>query len=251
MLVSRPTLHVRERAAAMSALPTEEYMALPGDDAEESAVDPPSAEEASLRARVAALNAKVRQDPTDVDAWIALVEVQELTPDGSGSEGGKKRHARSGAAAARLAMERQMAILERAQGHLPENEVLALGFMRLAGLVWESARVLNAWDSVLRRCKTSFAVKRAYVDYRMSQFATFTVDECGAILLLELYVCLSFTGLVATIVSLLRQLETFRDEAPMEGRMAVEEQMVYMIARASRLYIDAGAYAGLFVCMLT
>lgn len=129
-----------------------------------------------------ALHARLQDEPTDVDAWMSLVELQaELV--GPATSTHAERHA---ATLARL----QLAVVERALQAAPANGTsltMRLVQLRIAadhGL-WDKEQLECTWRSLLAQPRPALddtvAAWQAYASFRASDAANFRVDDMVAV----------------------------------------------------------------------
>ena len=127
-------------------------------------------EEEALRARVAALNQRVHEHPSDVQAWLALVELQEeavcIHDDYQQAAQTQRRTA--------LVRDIQAAVLDRAVEKNPACLELQLAQLQLGALLWEPPKLAQQWKRLLFLHPNKPDVWRAYLQHRATTLRTYS-----------------------------------------------------------------------------
>ncbi|KAG8161643.1 hypothetical protein KVR01_008630 [Diaporthe batatas] len=168
---------------------------------------------------------RVKDHPEDVEAWMALVELQEslLRLDEHA------RQERSDDEAKGLASIR-VSLLEEALPSAPDKkgrERLLLRLMREGSRVWGSKTLAKRWAEVSRE-DDSFAMWKAHLDHRLSNMATFTYGELKKVHVERL--------------QLLRQRLADNDMSSTDtlSSVGICNELVYVFLRTTRFIQDAG-----------
>ncbi|KAK7991144.1 hypothetical protein PG990_015424 [Apiospora arundinis] len=146
----------------------EEY----GSDADESRgrdLDDP------IKARTVQLSERVRHHPEDIEAWLALVEHQDTLLHVR-----ERDSQRPTQAEIRSFADIKLSMLEKALPHctLPEQrETLILHTMAEGAKIWDSKALAKRWEDVVREQSSSFAIWKAYVDFRQTTLSTLKYED--------------------------------------------------------------------------
>jgi hypothetical protein len=111
------------------------------------------------------------ENPTNVDAWISFIKLQDdlaLSLLGASSQALRNVEKRI--------HNKKMAIVERALEEVPDSDRLLAIVMNLKSLDSDSRQMLGEWDIILRKHPYSFDLCREYLNYRMGNAASFTLE---------------------------------------------------------------------------
>ncbi|XP_075386898.1 nuclear exosome regulator NRDE2 [Tenrec ecaudatus] len=154
---------------------------LQGQGPMEQELKPPGAQadpaSALLKAKVEELNRKVRENPRDIQLWLAFVAFQDEVAQSPGpyatEAGGQEKRKRS----LKLLLEKKLAILERAIGSNPSSVALKLARLQLCAEFWEPATLLKEWQTLVFLHPNDAALWQRYLLFCQSQFSTFSVSK--------------------------------------------------------------------------
>ncbi|XP_067894670.1 nuclear exosome regulator NRDE2 [Heterodontus francisci] len=135
----------------------------------------------TMMARVEKFNRMLREDPGDVQNWMKFVHFQDelmrspnpYTATAAESEKRKRLH--------RVALEKKLAILERAIESNPNNadlKVARLGFCKES---WEPSNLVTEWKKVVFLHPNNTALWQRYLLFCQSQFSTFSTSKVNGI----------------------------------------------------------------------
>lgn len=166
---------IEERSMAKDAM-TDEAADL--DTATDDDDDVDHASGAQIRHENAILTQKAKLQPTDVDAWLALIEHQAkmifTDPDVSHATARSKR----------ALADIRLAIYDQALRHItlgqPGNARLLLGMLEEGALVWESSKLVNKWRGILEANPGSVELWVKYLDFVQSSHTGFRFENCKA-----------------------------------------------------------------------
>ncbi|XP_064427543.1 nuclear exosome regulator NRDE2 isoform X2 [Mirounga angustirostris] len=134
-------------------------------------------ERALLKAKVEEFNRRVRENPHDIQLWMAFVAFQDEVVRSPGlyalEAGEQEKRKRS----AKLVLEKQLAVLERAIESNQSSVELQLARLKLCAEFWEPSALLREWQKLIFVHPNSTALWQKYLLFCQSQFSTFTVSK--------------------------------------------------------------------------
>ncbi|KAK5727167.1 hypothetical protein LTR15_003060 [Elasticomyces elasticus] len=153
----------------------------PSDDDLESGTD--SGDESidilaqEIRQANAALVRATKERPTDVDAWMSLVNFQAkiINPsaDPANSIGSSERR---GIADLRLS------IYDQALRHVTKDKTgyaqLVLGMLEQGGILWDTSRLTTKWNEILKGCPDNVLLWTRYLDFIQTGHLGFRYELC-------------------------------------------------------------------------
>ncbi|ERF72574.1 hypothetical protein EPUS_02856 [Endocarpon pusillum Z07020] len=131
----------------------------------------------STRERHVHLSRLVNEDPSNVNAWLALIQHQDLLLAESGGDftqvsSDAQNH---GHADVKLSMYKKA--LSKTKGH-PLQDWLVHGMMMEGAKVWDNAKLTKEWKSVLNGLPDSLRLWVQYLTFRQTNFLSFTYESC-------------------------------------------------------------------------
>uniref|UniRef100_A0A8D1CIP1 Protein NRDE2 homolog n=1 Tax=Sus scrofa TaxID=9823 RepID=A0A8D1CIP1_PIG len=137
----------------------------------------PDRESALLKAKVEEFNRKVRENPRDIQLWMAFVAFQDEVMKSPGlyaiEEGEQEKRKRS----LRLVLEKKLAILERAIESNQSSVELKLAKLRLCTEFWEPSTLVKEWQKLIFLHPNNTALWQKYLLFCQSQFSTFSISK--------------------------------------------------------------------------
>uniref|UniRef100_A0A8C3W8H3 Nuclear exosome regulator NRDE2 n=1 Tax=Catagonus wagneri TaxID=51154 RepID=A0A8C3W8H3_9CETA len=137
----------------------------------------PDRENALLKAKVEEFNRRVRENPRDIQLWMAFVAFQDEVMKSPGlyaiEEGEQEKRKRS----LRLVLEKKLAILERAIESNQSSVELKLAKLRLCTEFWEPSTLVKEWQKLIFLHPNNTALWQKYLLFCQSQFSTFSVSK--------------------------------------------------------------------------
>ncbi|XP_060476513.2 nuclear exosome regulator NRDE2 isoform X1 [Panthera onca] len=134
-------------------------------------------EHALLKAKVEEFNRRVRENPRDIQLWMAFVAFQDEVMKSPGlyaiEEGEQEKRKRS----LRLVLEKKLAILERAIESNQSSVDLKLAKLKLCSEFWEPSALAKEWQKLIFLHPNDTALWQKYLLFCQSQFSTFTVSK--------------------------------------------------------------------------
>ncbi|XP_024423401.2 nuclear exosome regulator NRDE2 [Desmodus rotundus] len=137
----------------------------------------PDREDTLLKAKVEEFNRRVRENPRDVQLWMAFVAFQDEVMKSPGlyaiEEGGQEKRKRS----LKLILEKKLAILERAIESNQSSVDLKLAKLKLCAEFWEPSTLVKEWQKLIFLHPNNTALWQKYLLFCQSQFSTFSVSK--------------------------------------------------------------------------
>nr|XP_036847376.1 nuclear exosome regulator NRDE2 isoform X1 [Manis javanica] len=137
----------------------------------------PDRENALLKAKVEEFNRRVRENPRDIQLWMAFVAFQDEVMRSPGlyaiEEGEQEKRKRS----LKLTLEKKLAILERAIESNPSSVELKLAKLKLCTEFWEPSTLVKEWQKLIFLHPNNTALWQKYLLFCQSQFSTFSVSK--------------------------------------------------------------------------
>ncbi len=134
----------------------------------------------SARERNIHLSRLVDENPADVDAWLTLIQHQELmlAENCNGLHRASSNAQKWGVVDVKLSM--YETALTKTKGH-PLRDQLVHGMMNEGAKVWETEKLARAWRSALKEHPGSLSLWVQYLNFRQTNFVTFTYESCREI----------------------------------------------------------------------
>ncbi|OXV08766.1 hypothetical protein Egran_03472 [Elaphomyces granulatus] len=137
--------------------------------------------EGDAKQRNIELSKQVEDSPTDIDAWIQLIEHQDVLIG----------RVTAGARQLTSAEERSLADIKlslygkalKNNGSHPSKDRLLLGLMEEGSKVWDSVLLSEKWRSTLRSNPGHITLWVKYLNFRQTEFLEFTFERCRAVFL--------------------------------------------------------------------
>ncbi|PYH89673.1 DUF1740-domain-containing protein [Aspergillus ellipticus CBS 707.79] len=149
--------------------------AISGTDSEDGIRGDPDEE---IKQHNAELSRMVKQHPTDVSAWLRLVEHQDSLLLGSDRESSSLTYAEKQSLA-----DIKVSLYEKALkgvGQRPDRDRLLLGLLEEGAKLWDTKKLSAKWRSVLKANSQFISLWVKYLDFRQTQFLDFTYERCLA-----------------------------------------------------------------------
>ncbi|KAM4853765.1 nuclear exosome regulator NRDE2 isoform 2-T2 [Thomomys bottae] len=134
-------------------------------------------ENAVLKAKVEDFNRRVRENPHDIELWLAFVAFQDeamrspgLLALEEGEQEGRKR-------SLKLLLEKKLAVLERAIDSNQSSVDLKLARLKLCAEFWEPSMLVKEWQKLIFLHPNNTALWQKYLVFSQSQFSTFSVSK--------------------------------------------------------------------------
>ena len=123
----------------------------------------------------AQLSKRVNAEPTNFEAWIALISHQDnmLGLDQNFQRGLTNAEKRSNAEIKLSMFEKALEMVKDSEG----REVLLLGMMQEATRIWGTDKILFCWRSILQQNSQSLRLWTKYLDFMQTNFTCFQFGE--------------------------------------------------------------------------
>ncbi|GMG01213.1 unnamed protein product [Aspergillus oryzae] len=131
-----------------------------------------------IKQRSVELSRNVERNPTDVRAWIDLVEHQESLLKGSEGETRTLTYAEKKSLA-----DIKISLYEKALkkiGDHASRDLLLLGLLEEGAKLWDTKKLSARWQTVLKSSPHFISLWVKYLDFRQTEFLDFTYERCYA-----------------------------------------------------------------------
>lgn len=183
-------------------------------------------EDASLRQKNVELSRQVETRPLDIDAWLALIDHQDLL-----LKAGDDRR-RITTAEIKSTAEIKIHMYEKALENsrsLETREKLLLGLMTEGAKIWDLKTQTDRWERISKENIDSLFLWTSYLNFKQSNFSTFRYDEVKEVFLKRIKL---LRGSIVTAA---------------DGASAVlYEQLLYVVLRLT-LFVRESGYAELAI----
>lgn len=125
----------------------------------------------------AELTRKTQENPTDVGAWLRLIDHQSAVLSGAEESRPLTYAERTGLA------DIKMSLYEKALKQIGQNsgkERLLLGLLEEGAKLWDTKKLLQRWQTTLKANSQFISLWVRYLDFRQTQFLDFTYERCLA-----------------------------------------------------------------------
>ncbi|CBF81878.1 hypothetical protein AN5456.2 [Aspergillus nidulans FGSC A4] len=131
-----------------------------------------------IKQRNVELSRVVGERPTDVDAWLRLIDHQETVLRGSSKHSSLLTTAEhKGLADIKVSLY-EKALKKIGQG--PGRDRLLIGLLEEGTKLWDTKKVLEQWQSTLKANSQYINLWVKYLDFRQTEFLNFTHGQCLA-----------------------------------------------------------------------
>ncbi|KAL2869815.1 uncharacterized protein BJX67DRAFT_322301 [Aspergillus lucknowensis] len=135
--------------------------------------------DAEIQKRSVELSRIVGRRPTDVEAWLQLIDHQEIVLKGSAKQTGSLTSAeRISLADIKLSIYEKA--LRRIGPQVAGRDRLLIGLLEEGSKVWDTQKLLSRWHSTLKSNPQHISLWVNYLDFRQTEFLNFTRDRCLA-----------------------------------------------------------------------
>ncbi|KAH8668351.1 NRDE-2, necessary for RNA interference-domain-containing protein [Xylariales sp. PMI_506] len=175
-----------------------------------------------IKSKGIALSARVRDQPYDIDAWLELVDHQDilLSVNKDHSYGLTPAEIRSSA-------DIKLSMLEKALGHATTSEhreKLRLRMMVEGCKIWDTKAITQHWENLIKDHGDSFQVWKEYLIFKQADLATVSYERTK-----QLY------------IDRIRSLEAMSNSNGIElSSVECYEQLVIIFLRVTQFMADAG-----------
>ncbi|KAK4896256.1 hypothetical protein LTR27_005778 [Elasticomyces elasticus] len=129
-----------------------------------------------IRQANAALVRATKKRPTDVDAWISLLNFQAKVISPSAGPANLIRSKKRGLADVRLS------IYDQALRHVTKDKTgyaqLVLGMLEQGAILWETSRLTTKWNGILKACPDNVLLWTRYLDFIQTGHSGFRYELC-------------------------------------------------------------------------
>ncbi|KAL4953851.1 NRDE-2, necessary for RNA interference-domain-containing protein [Aspergillus filifer] len=134
--------------------------------------------DSDIKQRNVELSRGVEQRPTDVDAWLGLIDHQEIVLRGSARQSSSLTHAEQSSLADIKISLYEKALKKIVQTH--GRDRLLIGLLEEGSKLWDTKKLLARWHSTLKSNSQYISLWIKYLDFRQTEFLNFSHDNCFA-----------------------------------------------------------------------
>ncbi|EKD20536.1 hypothetical protein MBM_01218 [Drepanopeziza brunnea f. sp. 'multigermtubi' MB_m1] len=178
-------------------------------------------EDDSLRQKNVELSRKVEECPLDIEAWLALIEHQDLLM--TAGDNGRRVTTAEIKSTADIKIHMYEKALENSRS-LEDRERLLLGLMAEGAKIWEVKTQADRWERISRENIDSLFLWTSYLNFKQTNFSTFRYDEVKGVLLDRIKV-------------LKNVVESTAEDA---GATTLYEQLLYVVLRSTLFMRESG-----------
>ncbi|KAL4816636.1 NRDE-2, necessary for RNA interference-domain-containing protein [Aspergillus spinulosporus] len=131
-----------------------------------------------IKQRNVELSRDVAEHPTDIDAWLRLIDHQETVLRGSSKQSSPLTSAEHQSLADIKISLYEKALKKIGQG--PGRDRLLIGLLEEGTKLWDTKKVLAQWQSTLKANSQYINLWVKYLDFRQTEFLNFTHRQCLA-----------------------------------------------------------------------
>lgn len=123
---------------------------------------------------------RAEDKPGDVDAWLEVIDYQDILLAGSDST--RQLTAAEKHSLADLKLSLYEKALKKVGKH-PEKDRLLLGYLEEGATLWESKRLAEQWHTILKHNPGYINLWVHYIDFRQTAFLEFSFERCKSVYL--------------------------------------------------------------------
>jgi hypothetical protein len=131
-----------------------------------------------IKRRNVELSRNVEQRPTDVEAWLQLIDHQETVLRGSAKQSSSLTSAERNSLADIKHSLYEKALKKVGQG--AGRDRLLIGRLEEGSKLWDTKKLLAQWHSTLKSNSQYISLWMKYLDFRQTEFLNFSHDRCLA-----------------------------------------------------------------------
>ncbi|KAJ0425100.1 NRDE-2, necessary for RNA interference-domain-containing protein [Aspergillus carlsbadensis] len=131
-----------------------------------------------IKSRNVELSRNVEQHPTDVEAWLQLIDHQEAVLRGSTKQSSSLTSAERNSLADIKHSLYDKALKKVGQGS--GRDRLLIGRLEEGSKLWDTKKLLAQWHSTLKSNSHHISLWMKYLDFRQTEFLNFSHDRCLA-----------------------------------------------------------------------
>ena len=202
------------------------------NESESEASNPPGKEQTveaadPLKQRSIRLSRRVKADPTDIPAWLELVDHQDvlMSVGANPAEDIATNEIKSFA-------EIKISMYEEALTHAKsraDREQLLAGLIREGIKVWTAAELAKRWDAVKEEMSDSFVLWKAHLEYEIANVTTFDFSRTKEVFLDRIALLKKKASDVSSV------------SVPAQDELeSLYRQILYVFLRATRFLYDTG-----------
>ncbi|RUS21226.1 NRDE-2, necessary for RNA interference-domain-containing protein [Endogone sp. FLAS-F59071] len=129
-----------------------------------------------VRRQMMEFDKNLEKDPHDVLLWLRFIAFQDEAA--TGLQTATKQTRQTGGLSRLSLNEVKISIFEKALEQNPGDERLLIPYLRCCAEVWDSVKLLTKWDQILQQYPQLFSIWTEYLNFRQTNFASFTYTQC-------------------------------------------------------------------------
>jgi hypothetical protein len=134
--------------------------------------------ERTVGQRNSELSRRVEERPQDIDAWVELIDYQDRII--AGSEESRQLSTAEKSSLADIKLSLYDKALKRVGASVRKDRLL-LGYLMEGTKLWESKKLSEQWNAILKHNPGYVGLWVKYLDFRQTEFLDFTYERCKLI----------------------------------------------------------------------
>jgi hypothetical protein len=179
----------------------------------------------SIQRQNVELSRKIENSPHDIDAWLALIDHQDVLIR---AQNGRRTTNAETRSTADIKLHMYEKALQNARS-LPDRERLLLGIMKEGAKIWEIKAQADRWEQISKDNIDSLVLWMSYLNFKQSTFSTFQYEEVKEVFLKR--------------IKLLSEASNIADPA---NGVSLYHQLIYVLLRLT-LFMRESGYAELAI----
>ena len=179
----------------------------------------------SIQRQNVELSRKVENSPHDIDAWLALIDHQDVLIRAQNGRWTTNAETKS---IADIKLHMYEKALQNA-GTLPDRERLLLGIMKEGAKIWEVKAQADRWEQISKDNIDSLVLWMSYLNFKQSTFSTFQYEEVKEVFVKR--------------IKLLSEASNIAEPA---NGVSLYHQLIYVLLRLT-LFMRESGYAELAI----
>lgn len=134
--------------------------------------------EEEVKQRNVELSRRVEERPDDIDAWVQLIDHQDVLVTGTRADNRRLTYAEM-----RSLADIKLSLYDKALKRVGPNaskDRLLLGFLEEGAKVWDTKKLADQWHAILKANSHYISLWVRYLDFRQTEFLDFTYERCRA-----------------------------------------------------------------------
>ncbi|KAL2009699.1 hypothetical protein VTN00DRAFT_5506 [Thermoascus crustaceus] len=131
-----------------------------------------------VKQRNVELSRRVEERPDDIDAWVQLIDHQDVLVTSAQADNRRLTYAEM-----RSLADIKLSLYDKALKRVGPNaskDRLLLGFLEEGAKVWDTKKLADQWHAILKANSHYISLWVRYLDFRQTEFLDFTYERCRA-----------------------------------------------------------------------